>query len=190
MRGVYTTPPPGCRCPSPMQNASPCRPPYRQTSCRQTPYLDADPPLDAYPPGYRPPGHVTCDACWEANPSPLWTEWHTGVKTLPCRRLLLWTLITKICTGHFAVNDNYRPQRSCEGYVFTPVCHSVHRGVCLSACWDATPPDQAHPRDQAPPWKQTDQAQPPRTRHPRQTAAVADGTHPTGMHSCVKYCMV
>ena len=32
----------------------------------------------------------------------------------------------------------YRPQRSCEGYVFTPVCHSVHRGVRLSACWDTT----------------------------------------------------
>ena len=26
---------------------------------------------------------------------------------------------------------NYRPQRSCEGYVFTCVCHSVHRG-CYS----------------------------------------------------------
>ena len=23
----------------------------------------------------------------------------------------------------------YRPQRSCEGYVFTRVCHSVHRGL-------------------------------------------------------------
>ena len=35
----------------------------------------------------------------------------------------------------------YRPQRSCESYAFTPVRHSVHRGwVCLSACWDSTPP--------------------------------------------------
>ena len=34
----------------------------------------------------------------------------------------------------------YRPQRSCgQGYVFTRVCDSVHRGVCLSACWDAPP---------------------------------------------------
>ena len=24
------------------------------------------------PPGCRPPGHVTCDACWEANPCPPW----------------------------------------------------------------------------------------------------------------------
>ena len=28
----------------------------------------------------------------------------------------------------------------CEGYVFTPVCHSVHGGsVCPSACWNTTP---------------------------------------------------
>ena len=26
------------------------------------------------------------------------------------------------------VSGFYRPQRSCEGYVFTRVCHSVHRG--------------------------------------------------------------
>ena len=32
----------------------------------------------------------------------------------------------------------YRPQRSCEGYVFTAVCLSTGE-VCLSACWDATP---------------------------------------------------
>ena len=41
--------------------------------------LDADPlhanplaadPLHADPPIYRPPGHVTCDACWEANLPP------------------------------------------------------------------------------------------------------------------------
>ena len=45
---------------------------------------------------------------------------------------------------------------------FTPFCHSVHRGV--SAFWD-TPPGPGTP--------------------PRLTATVADGTHPTGMHSCV-----
>ena len=33
----------------------------------------------------------------------------------------------------------------CEGYVFTPVCPSVHRGgVCLSACWDTQPPPAVH----------------------------------------------
>ena len=30
----------------------------------------------------------------------------------------------------------------CEGYVFTPVCHSVHGGgVCPSACWDTPTPE-------------------------------------------------
>ena len=23
-----------------------------------------------------------------------------------------------------------------QGYIFTGICHSVNRGVCLSACWD------------------------------------------------------
>ena len=43
-------------------------------------------------------------------------------------------------------------------------------GVCLSACWDAPPREQTPP----PPWEQIP---------PEQTATVADGTHPTGMHS-------
>ena len=91
---------------------------------------------------------------------------------------------------------------------FPLTCLSVHRGVCLSACWDTTPPDQAPPLeqappDQAPPWSRhpRDQATPLGTRHPlgpdtpgtrhppgpgtpQQTATIADGTHPTGMHSC------
>ena len=48
--------------------------------------------------------------------------------------------------GDIAGDNFYHPQRSCEGYVFTPLCHSVHRGgVCLSACWDTTTPPEAHP---------------------------------------------
>ena len=69
----------------------------------------------------------------------------------------------------------YRLQRSCEGYVFTPVCHSVHGEVYLSACWDIIPrpgtPQSRHPPQPPPPQS-------------RQTATVGDGTHPTGMHSC------
>ena len=93
--------------------------------------------------------------------------------------------------------DIYRPQRSCEGYVFTPVCHSVHRGgVCLSACWDTTtpPPSRSrHPTPGAdtPPQAGTPQGAdtppeqaPPGGGTPQQTATVTDGTHPTGMHSC------
>ena len=55
-------------------------------------------------------------------------------------------LLTKmwLANRNHSTNNFYRPQRSCgQGYVFTRVCHSVNRGVCLSACWDTTP------------WKQT-----------------------------------
>ena len=64
---------------------------------------------------------------------------------------------------------------NCEGNVFTPVCHSVHRGggFCLSACWDTTPWGQTPPkadtplRDQAPPRSGTHPgADPPGIRHP------------------------
>ena len=68
----------------------------------------------------------------------------------------------------------YRPQRSCEGYVFTGVCLSTVGGVCLSACWDP-PQEQTHP------WEQTHTQvrhppgqTPPRSRHPPQVRH----THP------------
>ena len=70
----------------------------------------------------------------------------------------------------------YRPQRSCEGYVFTRVCHSVHGGVpgpggvpgSRGVCSRGGVVSQ-HALRQTP---------------PGQTATAADGTHPTGMHSC------
>ena len=155
----------------------------------------------------------------------------------------------------------YRPQRSCEGYVFTPVCLSTrgegeylgryppppgpgtprrpgtHPGTRYTASpGPGTPPDQMHPQtrytprtrytppDQVPCLDQVhplDQVHSPRTRYtlwtryppgpgtppgtryppgpgtppapgkppwdqvPPQTATAADGTHPTGMHSCL-----
>ena len=39
------------------------------------------------PPDSDSPGHVTCDACWEANPHPV--DRQTPVKTLPCPKLRL-----------------------------------------------------------------------------------------------------
>ena len=42
-------------------------------------------PLDA-----NPSGHVTCDACWEAQPRCGQKEWQTPVKTSPCPKLCLW----------------------------------------------------------------------------------------------------
>ena len=50
-------------------------------------------------------------------------------------------------------------------------------GVCLSACWDT--PREAPPPQEAPPHPS------PGKHNPlRETAAAADDTHPTGMHSC------
>ena len=42
-----------------------------------------------------------------------------------------------------------------QGYIFTPVCHSVHRGVCISACTGTHPPAQCmlgYTPGQIPPW--------------------------------------
>ena len=85
-----------------------------------------------------------------------------------------WT-IGPISLSHFSF---YRPQTKLrKGNVFTPVCQlfcsrgevsaSVHAGI--------------------PPWAGT----PPLGRHPPvQTATAADGTHPTGMHSCSDFFFV
>ena len=68
----------------------------------------------------------------------------------------------------------------CKGYVFTPVCYSVHRGgVCLSACWD-TPPLGRHL-----PWADTPRQTPLRqTPHPQADTTQADtpGRHLLGRH--------
>ena len=51
----------------------------------------------------------------------------------------------------------YRPQRSCEGYVFTPVCHSGPQGASASVHagippWEQSPPLGADlPPEQTPP---------------------------------------
>ena len=86
----------------------------------------------------------------------------------------------------------YRPQRSCgQGNIFTPVCHSVHRGGGSASVHAGIPPP---PGAGTPPWEQ---AHTPGSRHPpgpgtpppgKQTRAYglrAAGTHPTGMHSCL-----
>ena len=92
----------------------------------------------------------------------------------------------------------YRPQTKLrKGNVFTPVCQSfcsqgstpVHAGIChpqgrhlpWAAPWQ-TPPWADTPR-QTTPW-----AQPPGETPHKQTATAADGTYPTGMHSCFKVC--
>ena len=70
-----------------------------------------------------------------------------------------------------ACPNYYRPQRKCEGYVFTPVFLSTVGGG-LPHCMLGYPP-RRHPPGREPPL-------------PQQTTTAVDGTHPTGMHSCGK----
>ena len=75
----------------------------------------------------------------------------------------------------------YRPQRSCgQGNIFTPVCHSVHRGGSASMHVGIPPPlrirppradtplprEQTPPRPGTPPDQAPPQSRPPWTRHP------------------------
>ena len=61
-------------------------------------------PLDADPHGGRPPpphdGHVTCYACWEANPH---VDRQTPVKTLHCPKLHLRAVTTLLW---FSISEN------------------------------------------------------------------------------------
>ena len=75
---------------------------------------------------------------------------------------------------YLVISSSYQLQRSCgQGNIFAPVFHSVHGGgVCLSACWDTTPPKAGPlvadtPQEQTPPKSRHPQEQtPPRSRHP------------------------
>ena len=109
----------------------------------------------------------------------------------------------------------YRPQRSCEGYVFTGVCLSTGGWGCLPQCMlgyhtprSRHPPRSRPPRaDTHPPVADTplgadillgadtprEQKPPPGADTPpeadpppRDTVTASDGTHPTGMHSCFR----
>ena len=93
---------------------------------------------------------------------------------------------------------HYRPQRSCGKVIFSQACvkSSVHGGRGVSASVDAgihplgRHPPSKHPPRQTPLGRHPPLCRPPRQTSllgrppPQQTATVADGTHPTGMHSC------
>ena len=75
------------------------------------------------------------------------------------------------------------------------VCHSVHGGCLADTPMGRHTPRQTplgrHPHGHTPPLGQTPPSpgRQPLGRHlppPQQTATAADGTHPTGMHSCTK----
>ena len=70
------------------------------------------------------------------------------------------TQLFYLCTTRNRQCENcaycYRPKRSCEGYVFTRVCHSVHRGG-LPQCMLGY-----HPRRSRPPPQEQTPPPPPR----------------------------
>ena len=106
-----------------------------------------------------------------------------------------------------ASTSYYRPQRSCGKVMFSQVFVILFTGGCV--CVADTPPRQAHPRQTPPradtPGQTPNRADTPLARHPLPSACwethtscpvhagihplppvatAADGTHPTGMHSC------
>ena len=65
-----------------------------------------------------------------------------------------------------------------QGNVFTPVCHSLHRGISASVHAEIHTP-----------WADTPLSRHPPGRHlPPPAITAADGKHPTGMHSCFHLC--
>ena len=88
----------------------------------------------------------------------------------------------RIYTSYF-----YLPQCNCGKVMFLYVSVILSTvGVLAEPTWQAdTPSRQTLPGKQTPllagstPW-----AGNPQNRHPPVTATAADGTHPTGMHSC------
>ena len=112
---------------------------------------------------------------------------------------LSWMLYTDIITvmnsGYSLFSTFLPPANEVLGKeILSEACvkNSVHRGVCLDACWDTTHcptrqaptfpgTRQAPPRDQAPaPW---DQAPPPGAEHAGRYGQRAGSMHPTGMQS-------
>ena len=92
----------------------------------------------------------------------------------------------------------YRLQRSCGKVIFSQasVRHSVHGGCGRHHAWADTPLADTPWADlpgQTPHQADTPRQIPPLGRHPQPSACwdtrppaatAADGTHPTGMHSC------
>ena len=76
----------------------------------------------------------------------------------------------------------YRPQRSCEGYVFTGVCLSTEGWGCLPQYMLWYPPRSRHPLPGQTPRSQSRHA-PPGSRHPPR----ADTPPPRYGHCCGRY---
>ena len=71
----------------------------------------------------------------------------------------------------------YRPQRSCgQGNIFTPVCHSVHRGGLPQCMLGYPPTGSRHPPESRTPWEQN----PPLEQNPHLGADPPEQTPPPG----------
>ena len=104
---------------------------------------------------------------------------------------------TRLRVKRKMIHNIYRPPTKLrEGNVFTGVCHSVHREVCLipgpfRGVWgwvylEGTPPSKGTPCKGTPPGRYFPS---PRNVHPHCWHLVvvteAGGKHPTGMLSCI-----
>ena len=114
-------------------------------------------------------------------PTPLWTEWQTGVKLLPCPKLRLRAVIIMLVCFVRQTGTWLPPATKLgQGYVFTGMCDSVHRGRWVSASVHAgippQPPGSRHPRSRHPSTADTPHSRhPPGSRHPpEQTPPRAD----------------
>ena len=96
---------------------------------------------------------------------------------------ITWKMAGTCCQGRNAcgilywgvIIDRIRSMR--EGYIFTGVCHSVHRGWGVlwgwpGGVWPGVGGRHPHPKTQA----------------IREYGQWAVGTHPKGMHSCSAFC--
>ena len=97
-------------------------------------------------------------------------------------KTIITTCRKKVHSSFQTTNLSFLPPANevCEGYVFTPVCYSVHRGGCLRQCM------LRHAHGQTPPWVetpgQTSLGQTLYGRHPLPRSDT--GMHPNGMHFC------
>ena len=93
---------------------------------------------------------------------------------------LLFFLVYHICTSKGFVT--VRNEVAKVMFLHVSVCPRGGLPQCMLGCHHR---EEAHPPlQQIPPWSR----HPPGSRlpPPKQMATVADGTHPTGMHSCLK----
>ena len=87
-----------------------------------------------------------------------------------------------MCKMSSSLKPCYRPQRSWGKVMFSQACVILFTGgVCLSACWDTTPPGADPHQEQTPPGSRHT----PTAEHAGRYGQCAGSTHPTGMQSCL-----